>query len=245
MYSTLEIPFRHVHIIHNAASDGMHRASNLVKSINSTSQTSQDTTARTAPKLLLTIASARSRRLLLPCVKLVLAIKLLVRAAIAAVPPFAPPLSPLFPSVSSLTHHPYLNKTDADFSIAIADKYEQGSTAMSLSKQMSRFKQDPAWLGNEANIVNSGDGVAATPKKGRAKKEGATPRKPRAPPKKKTVAKAKTEEDADDEDAGETVMEDDQDGEGGDSPAAVPSTPKSKNNKVSISLPPFPLSLRV
>lgn len=114
---------------------------------------------------------------------------------------------------------------------------------MSLSKQMSRFKQDPAWLGNEANIVNSGDGgdgAAATPKKGRAKKEGATPRKPRAAPKKKAAAKAKTEDEGNDEEAGEAMIEDGQDGEGGDSPRAVPSTPKDKNNKVSISLPPFP-----
>ena len=104
---------------------------------------------------------------------------------------------------------------------------------MSLSKQMSRFKQGPAWLDNEANIVHSGDGgdgVAATPKKGRAKKESTTPRKPRAPSKKKTAAKAQTGEDVDEE-AGEAMMQQN-DEEGGDSPGAVPSTPKGKNNKV-------------
>ena len=98
---------------------------------------------------------------------------------------------------------------------------------------MSHFKQELAWLDNEANIMNSGDGgdgVAATPKKGRARKEGATPRKQRAPPKKKTAAKAKTGEDVD-EVAGEAMMQQ-ADEEGGDSLAAVPSTPKGKNNRV-------------
>ena len=119
---------------------------------------------------------------------------------------------------------------------------------MSISKQMSRFKQDPAWLGNEANIVNSGDGgdgAAATPKKTRAKKEGATPRKPRAAPKKKDAAKAMTEDNIDNHEQGEAKVEDGQDGEAGDSPEGVPPTPKGKSNKVYISPSSFPKNERL
>lgn len=100
---------------------------------------------------------------------------------------------------------------------------------------MRRMKDDPNWIGSEANIANSGGGDGAgTPAKVRGGAKKAAPSRKRASDKSKITLASKIKECEDDPEAGGDLMNEDDD-EGVQSPGTIPVTPrKGNNNKVCI-----------